>query len=297
VELLTEQSKIHEIAKINSELSALNERASITNGEIEALIEKRDTLNKVFKKLQEQIRVLKKERESSNEKVQTLKRHRNATQVKIKTHIEAIKVTKQKIAELKKKKPRENQRVLQAEFDDIEWKIQTTPLNMQEEKEIMERVKKLETQLNVYKKIDQCYKEISKRHEELQVLEATANKTHHQLTDIAERSQKIHTKVIAKIQESNNVKDEADSMHSVYIQTRKQFKHLLDEIKRLIEQKRELQNDLKEEEEKKRKRLEHTLKEKLGAQARDKLQRGEKLNWEEFKLLVIEDSKDPQAQN
>ena len=42
---------------------------------------------------------------------------------------------------------------------------------------------------------------------------------------------------------------------------------------------------------------EQTLKEKLGAVAREKLQRGEKLSWNEFQLLADDKSEDADTQN
>jgi uncharacterized coiled-coil DUF342 family protein len=54
---------------------------------------------------------------------------------------------------------------------------------------------------------------------------------------------------------------------------------------------------VREEDEKRKKNVEQALKEKLGSQAKDKLQRGEKLSWDEFKLLADEDSEDSQAQD
>jgi uncharacterized coiled-coil DUF342 family protein len=42
---------------------------------------------------------------------------------------------------------------------------------------------------------------------------------------------------------------------------------------------------------------ERALKEKLVFQARDKLQRGEKLSWEEFQLLVDDDDQASETQD
>ena len=54
----------------------------------------------------------------------------------------------------KKKLPRERQQDLQEELEAIEWKIQTTSLDLQEEKGLIENVKQLEILLSSYKKID-----------------------------------------------------------------------------------------------------------------------------------------------
>ena len=294
---MTSQDKVGEIARIDSELSALREQANSAGDASKGQVEKRDKLNEKFKKMRQEIREFKTERDSLNEEVKALKQQRDEARVKIRAHIEQIKAHNEKIAELKKKAPRENRREMQKEFDDIEWKIQTTPLDMQEEKQLMERVKQLETQLSVYKKIDQHIKEISELRKALEPFEAAADAAHKELTDIAERSQDIHAKMMAKISESKEVKAESDSLHGAYVQAREQIRPLREEIKKLTEQKRKLQADLREEDVKRKKSVEQELKEKIGSQAKDKLARGEKLSWDEFRLLADDDSEDSEAQD
>jgi uncharacterized coiled-coil DUF342 family protein len=294
---LTEQDKTGEIARIDRELSALREQVDRADVDTKAHVEKRDKLNEKFKKLRQEIREFKTERDKLNEKVKTLKQQRDSARAKIRAYIEQIRIHNEKIAELKKKTPRENRRALQKEFDEIEWKIQTTPLDVQEEKRLMERVKQLETQLSVYKKVDQHIKAISELRKELEPFEAEADAAHQELTDIAERSQDIHAKMMAKIEESKEVKAEADVLHSVYVQAREQVRPLHEEIKKLREQKRKLQATVREEDAKRKKRVEQALKEKVGSQAKDKLERGEKVSWDEFRLLAEGDSADSQSQD
>ena len=86
-------------------------------------------------------------------------------------------------------------------------------------------------------------------------------------------------------------------MHVVYIQAKEQVKPLREEINKLTEQRKKLQDTLRQEDEKRKKNAEQALKEKLETQARDKLQRGEKLSWDEFKLLADDDPQDPQTQD
>ncbi len=289
---MTAQDKTSEFEKISRQLSALREQVNNANADTKGHVEKRDKLNEKFKKLRQEIREFKNERDNLNQKVKTLKQQRDEARAKIKARIEEIKSHNQKIAELKKKTPRESRRDLQKEFDEIEWKIQTTPLDMQEEKRLVERVKHLETQLRVYKKIDQHLKKISELRKELEPFEANADAAHQELTEIAERSQDIHAKMIAKIAESKDIKAEADSSHNVYIQAKEQVRPIREQIKKLTEQKRTLQSAMREEDAKRKKTDEQALKEKLGSRAKDKLQRGEKLSWDEFQLLADEGSQD-----
>ncbi|TRO53380.1 hypothetical protein E2P61_01425 [Candidatus Bathyarchaeota archaeon] len=284
------QNKESEIDRINRQLSALREQTNSANADIRIQVQKRDNLNDKFKNLRQEINAFKNERDALNEKVKMLKQQREKTRAKIRTYIEEIKNNRQKIEELKKKTARENYRILQKEFDDIEWKIQTTSLDMKEEKRLVERVKQLETRLSVYRKIDHHIKKISELQKKLELFETNADATHKELTEIAERSQSTHAKMVAKIAESKNIKAEADKLHSTYIQEKEHAKPLSEKIKNLTEQKRKLQAAIRVEDEKRKKSVEQALKEKLGSQAKDKLQRGEKLSWEEFKLLTDEDS-------
>ena len=91
--------------------------------------------------------------------------------------------------------------------------------------------------------------------------------------------------MLAKTEESKKIKSEADDLHSAYLKEREKTKPLRTTIRKLKEQKTKLQNSLREEKEKEKKAAEQALKEKLGSKAKDKLQRGEKLEWDEFQLL------------
>jgi uncharacterized coiled-coil DUF342 family protein len=287
---LAEQQKTNEIATVNQQLAALRKQANKANAETKPHIEKRDKLNAQFKKLRQEIFELKNARNRLNEKVKTLKQQRDGARTKRRTIIEEIKAHSQKSAEIKKKTLKKSRRELQKEFEDIEWKIQTTSLDLQEEKRLMENVQQLETQLNVYKKIEQQNKKITELRKELKTLETEGDAFHQELTATAQKSQEIHAKILAKISDAENIKGEADSLHGIYLLAKERAKPLNEEIKKLMDQKKKLQDALREEDERKKKTAEKALKEKLGSQARNKLQRGEKLSWDEFQLLAEDDS-------
>jgi uncharacterized coiled-coil DUF342 family protein len=294
---LTEQQETNKIATITQHLSTLREQVNNAIAETKTLIEKRDNLDEQFKKLHQEIHELKNERNNLNKKVKTMKQQRDAARAKIRTIFEEAKMYKQKITELKKKIPKKNRRELQKKFEDIEWKIQTTSLDMQEEKRLIENVKQLETQLNIYRNIDQQVEKIAELRKELETLETNADTVHQELTETAKKSQEIHAKMMNKLSEAKNIKGEADSLHGAYIQTEEKVRPLHEEMKKLAEQRKKLQDVVRDEDEKRKKNAEQTLKEKLESQARDKLQRGEKLNWDEFQLLVDGDSQDAQTQD
>ena len=289
---MTEQDKKSELERISRQLISLREDVNKAKADTKGYTEKRAKLNAELRILRQEIDSLKNQRDNMNQKVKILKLKRDNSRARIKTLIQEIHLHHQKIADLKKKTPRENRKEMQKEFNNIEWKIQTTPFEMQEEKRLIERVKQLETQLNIYRKFDQHVKKISDLHKESELLEATVKASHQELSEIAERSHNIHEKMLIKIAESKMKKTEADSLHRAYIQEMEKVRPLRDEIRKLADQQRKLQVAIFEEDEKRKKNVEQALRKKLGSKAKDKLKRGEKLSWDEFRLLENEDSPD-----
>lgn len=291
---MTGERKITELAELSQRLERVEKEASEAYAEVRRLIEKRDKLNEKVRTLRQDAHGLKEERDSINAKVHDLKLQRDETKTTIRTIIEEKKVVREKIAELRKKTPKRSQSSIQEEIDDIEWKIQTTSLDLQEEKKLIETVKQLEMQSSAYRKIEQQKKKIDNLQHGLETLDETGENLHTQLSDLAQRSQETHQNMLSKIDEVKKVKEEADAIHQAYLQSKERAKPLDQERRRLSEQVRLLRETARREDETARKATEKSLKEELESKAREKLERGEKLSWEEFQLLSEEDGSETQ---
>jgi len=280
---LSKQQKIDELTQ---KLSALKEQRNKLNAEAAERAEKRNKFNEQFKSLRIEILELKNERDKLNEKVKELKHQRNEMTIKVREKIEEAKKLNQEIKALFKKKPSKSLQTLQREVESIEWKIQTTPLSLQEEKELVERVKQLETQLNIHRKLEQLNHKLLELHAEIKALKTECRLRHEKLTETARKSQEIHEKMLAKIEESRKLKTEADSLHKLFLQTKERTRPIQEEISKISNQIKGLKDEIQREEAKEKKKIEEALREKLEKQAREKLRRGEKLTWEEFQLLA-----------
>lgn len=288
---LTEQ-KTSGLETVNQQITALREQLNKTHDNIGKHIEKRDQLNEQAKNLRQEINIYKKERDQLNKNVKTLKQNRDEVRAQMAPFIEEIKAHSQKIAELKEKISGGSRQGLQKAFDALEFKIATTTLDLKEEKRLIEQVKEIETKLSVYKKIDQIRKKISALKSELKVFQEKADGFHKELTECAKSSQDLHSKMLVKFEEMKKIREEATNLHLMFLQNREKIKPIHEEIGKLMgqrqkifEQKRKNYELIKEENAKVKKAKENELKEKLGSQVREKLQRGEKLNWLEFQLL------------
>lgn len=299
----TEESQI---TMLSQQIEKKKDEITKIEAEIKNSIQTRDQLNVKVKNAWQEINEIRKQRDSLNEQVKALKEQREGMRVKSAEVIDKINETRAKVDELKTKTPRVSQRELQEEFNAIEWKISTTSLDLQEEKRLIERVKQLEILLRGFKKIDKQYQKISELQNERKPFKNEADSLHSELTDLAKKSQDLHLELMSKVEQAKKDKAEADLHHEAYIQGKEQINQLLVEIAVLTGEIKGLKNTLYEkskairaknqadrkaarartEEEKINKKIVNdSLREKLGSQARDKLQRGERLNWNEFQLL------------
>ncbi|HIJ09086.1 TPA: hypothetical protein HA274_07145 [Candidatus Bathyarchaeota archaeon] len=284
------KEKTAEIAAINLQLSTLEQQIKAANGEAKKLTEKRDRLNDDFRKLRQETQNLREKRDSLNEKVQTLKMLRDETHSRIPVITEELRKIAEKINELKKKTPKRKQRDLQQEIDEIEWKIQTTSLDLEEEKQLIASVKQLGIQLDAYKRIENQKKKAIELREHIDTLASQANNFHQEMNVAVQESKEIHARMLSKITESKKVKIDADKLHSAYIEEKEKIKPVNDEYQMLLERRRQLLALVKIEEENERKGREHEMRKHIISEARNKLQKGKELSWDEFQLLNDENS-------
>ncbi len=311
--IVEEQEKI-QIATLSQQIAKNKDEIVKIEAESKKNVEARDQLNIKVKDAWQEIQKMKEQRDSINEKVKSLKEQREGMRTKNVEVSSKITERKEKVTELQSKLPRVSQHELQEELDAIEWKIQTTSLDLQEEKRLIERVKQLEILLSGYKKIDKQYQKIKELQNERKPFQTSADSLHQELTELAKKSQELHLEIISKIEQAKKDKAEADNHHEAYIQGKEQTNQLLVEIAVLTGQIKGLKtsiiernNKIREKnqaekaiaqakmtEEKTKKKLNNeNLRETLSSQAKDKLQRGEKLSWNEFQLLDDQTEDDP----
>jgi len=302
---------------MRSQIAVLKDQVNKADIEAKKMVERRDQLNGQAVKIDHEVRDIKKQRDAINKKVHAIKQQRDNVRDKIKPIMDEIQTINDKKAVLKKKVPHIRQKDIQKEIDRIDWKIQTETLDLQEEKRLIGEIKLLETQLSGYKKIEKENKKISEHIQERRTLDAQAEIFHKEVAEFAKKSQELHESMIAKIAEVKKVKEEADMLHKGFIENKEKVRNLRVEIAVLTGQMLGLRNSLREESKELREKAmatrqkeiairqkekeeadsqrskkmqdEQVLKSKLGAQAKEKLAKGEKLSWNEFQLIANED--------
>lgn len=283
---MSDQIELRELKEIDQKLILLEEKSISQNEKISVLVKKRNKLNMKVRELSQDIRINKVERDKLNNKVKVLKENRNKTHIEIKKKVEIINKFRNKIDILKEKLPNRNSLDLRNEFDALEWRIQTTTLELDEEKRLVEKVKILGTQISKYKKIEKQNVKIMELRRDIKKQEIEANKAHIELTELANKSQELHSLISSKLDELKITKDKADQLHISYSEFKKQNLPIRTESRELVQKKRKLLNSIKEKDDKKRKETEKNLKIKIKTEAQTKIKNNEKLSWNEFKLLT-----------
>jgi len=283
---LSGRKKNEIIAELNEKLSVLRDHEDRLRSEALESAEKRDKLNGRVKNLRDEVLELRSLRDELNNKVKELKQHRNEMTARIHESLEEMKKLGEESKALAKRKPPRKHEVLQKEVESIDWTIQTTSLTLQEDRELVEKVKQLETQLAIYRKLEQLAKRISQSRAEIKTMKSESELLHRQLTENAHKSQETHRKMLEKIEETRTLKKEADSMHKEFLQVKERTRPLQEEVRLVVNQIRQLKGEIREEVQRETKESQDALRETLERQAKEKLKRGEKLSWEEFQLLA-----------
>ncbi|MEM3578600.1 MAG: hypothetical protein QXL54_00035 [Candidatus Bathyarchaeia archaeon] len=280
------EPKLSKIEELNQRLGILKNQREKLTAEAKELAEKRDRLNNEFKRLKTEALELKKVRDEINAEVKGLKQQRDQIKMEITQKAKGLKNLQNEIKVLMAKKPSKNPSFLQKEVDAIEWKIQTTSLSLQEEKHLVEKVKQLETQLNVHKRIEQLNQKKIELTTELKALEARAKSIHEKIISEAEKSQKIHGEMMRKLEDARKLKSEADSVHTLFLQAKEKMEPVKKAIEKILEEMKRIKEEVAAETEKEKRKSEESLLENVARHAMEKLRRGEKLTWEEFRILA-----------
>ena len=273
------------IEELNHRLASLKEELDKLNQEARGWAEKRNSIQKQIKTLRTKVANLKEKRDELNESVRELKNMREqAIAERREKHTQILKLN-EKLKCLKEKKPLRNMSNVESEIEKLEWKIQTTSLPVREERMLIDQVRVLETQLLTHKKLRELEDSLLELRAEEKALETKAKLHHERLSELAAQSQGFHEKMTETLGEIQALRAEADDAHKKYVEIKQQAQPFRQERGELLRQAKRLKQELRQLEEEKQLKRQRELHKELVEKALEKLRRGEKLSWEEFKVL------------
>lgn len=283
---MSEHEKKTLIAELTEKLAKIENHESELEIEAKGHAEIRDKLHDRMKDVRNDVFSLRTQRDELNSKVKDLKQRLGVITATTQARFDEVQKLHEETRALVGKKPAKSHEALKKEVEKIDWTIQTTPLTLQEDKELVGQVKQLEMQLAIHKKLEQSNKKMAQLRAEINTMKSEKQLLRNQLVENVQKSQETHKKMLEKIEEAKKLKSEADAKHEEFLQSKKKIQTIKEEIRMIVHQIRQLRTGIKEEIEKQRKQNENLMREILESQAREKLKHGGRLTWEEFQLLA-----------
>jgi len=265
------------------------------NLEAREWLEKRNSIREQIKGLQTEAADLREKRDALNERVRELKNLREQAKAQRKEiHAQILKL-KEKMRILAEKRPPRDMHDIEREIESLDWRIQTTPLTLKEEKQLVDQVRHLETQLSIHKQIQELNHSLVELKAEEKALEVKAQHCHEELSELAGQSQTLHERMLEALKKIHAFREEANKAHQKYVEAKQQSQELHQKHAETLHQVRSLKQVLYRAEEERQAQRHLELRKELKEKALKKLKRGEKLSWEEFKILaeqgIVLDSK------
>jgi uncharacterized coiled-coil DUF342 family protein len=278
------------IEELNKQLNQLRQERDQLNLEAKKWVEKRDQSNHQIKQLQTEAKAIKAKRDEINLHVQILKAAREKAKTKRQEkHEQAVKLM-EKMKPLADRKSANRYQELEKRIQDIDWTIQTSSLPVQEEKELVEKVKELETQKTSHKRFLKLKDKLVEAEIEAKAFGTQARLKHDELSELAKQSQDAHTRFLDVVNRIKPLRQSADEAHQKHLELRQKANTTHEKYVETQRQIKALNEELADKEKQQYAKKGQALKDEAKAKAREKMKRGEKLTFDEFKLLSEEDA-------
>jgi len=276
---------VEELLPSEGELKGLRGKRDDLNEEARKWAEKRDQLNEKFRGMTEEIQTLKKKRDDLNNEVKRLKGKRDEARSRIAERRKELDELKRKINSLRKQTSTsypEAEETMQA----LDWKIQTTSMPAKEENKLISRIKKLEADITLHKQARDLEAKVMELRAEIGSLKIQADTIHSELSKLAEESEVYHKKMMEIVETASKVKGEADNAHKSYVDLKNRATDTHKEYMERLNRIQQIEYQTRAAEESARQKKIDEAKMKRDEIASQKLKKGQKLSFEEFRLLV-----------
>ena len=278
------EDQLRILNELETQIAELRARFQSTKEEAKVWAEKRDALNAQSKKIWEEAKDLRARRDELNERIKKLKEERTKLHAEVAPKREELEALKKKMDELPGRTGG-NARSIAKRIEELDWEIQTNPLTLAEEKELVGRIKVLEEQMIVCKDAEAVRNRLLELRSEFGSLKITANDIHEKITELAKQSQELHEKMLAKIKEAETIRPEADEAHKKYSSLRSQADEAYGSLVEAAAHAKAIGLQVRQERENEERRRVEAALATGSEEAMRKLKEKRKITLDEFKIL------------
>ncbi|MFX1362442.1 MAG: coiled-coil protein [Promethearchaeota archaeon] len=282
------------IEELTKKLDGLKKKASWlkqlrdeSNTSTKEYLKERNELNSRHSEL---ISRAKSEQKLRNEMNKRVAEHKESKERLRKEILELVKEVKQ-FREQKQgiTPPHTPPRNLARQIEKIEWKIQTTVLDVKKERELIKTVSELEKDLEEQKKHTNINSRIIETQTKIETLKSNVLLHNKEIAKSADVAQEHHTNMINLYDDAKQVKERADLVHKRFLEAKELANDYHQKYLEIRNQMRTAVQKIHEQKSIQRKERflheEELIKEKT-KKAYEKLKEGEKLTFDEFSMLL-----------
>ncbi|MFX1597957.1 MAG: coiled-coil protein [Promethearchaeota archaeon] len=282
------------IEELTKKLDGLKKKASWlkqlrdeSNTSTKEYLKERNELNSRHSEL---ISRAKSEQKLRNEMNKRVAEHKESKERLRKEILELVKEVKQ-FREQKQgiTPPHRPPRKLARQIEKIEWKIQTTVLDVKKERELIKTVSELEKDLEEQKKHTNINSRIIETQTKIETLKSNVLLHNKEIAESADVAQEHHTNMINLYDDAKQVKERADLVHKRFLEAKELANDYHQKYLEIRNQMRTAVQKIHEQKSIQRKERflheEELIKEKT-KKAYEKLKEGEKLTFDEFSMLL-----------
>ena len=280
-----DEDRLEEVA------SSLFEKRDELNGQAERWKRERDRLNESVKDFQGKALGEKEERDKINEAVAEIKKRVEGLRVDLAEKRGSAEGLDEELEEGRRRL--RSRRRLEEELREIEWELSTTPtLEIKDrEEELTERARELRLELEEHTKLDAKDDRYLHSLADSKAVEVGIREGLDEMRALHEVSQEHHERMLALYRKADEERKRSDEAHKRFVECLNEIKEVNGELDTVMAELRKQRKELKDTDRRMAMRRSTYLQEKrkeLAAEARRKLEAGEKLTLEEMKLVYGE---------
>ncbi|MEM2001491.1 MAG: hypothetical protein QXT77_02440 [Candidatus Methanomethylicaceae archaeon] len=184
---------------------------------------------------------------------------------------------------------REGESDLLRQLKEIDWKYQTTPLSLDEERRLLQRRSELEKKLMVFKRAKDMDQEINSLRASSEELRVKADTVHKEIVSLAEESKVHHESMIKALEDCKPLSSELEQIKAEIASIKgaiESSKKELFELESRYKQAREFTMKQKIELLAEQTRQIINKRSELAERASEKIKNGERLTFEEFAAML-----------
>lgn len=256
--------------------------------QIKKLKEERDRHNKASRASRDQAQKHRTERDRINKKIQEIKQKLGPLFDTLHDKNDALDEADKAIRAEYRGKPRKE--AVQKDLDEIEWEVMTTPTSQMlgREDEMLQRASELKKTLQSYKSIEAKQGMKQGVLAERRVTQDEIRGMRDEINQLAEQSQEHHERMIIFYEQTDKDRAKADKVHGRYVDKIKEVDLIKQDLNFVMPQVYAMQDGLKASDLKvaELRKMNATQRaEAMKKEAVDKMGRGDKLSFEDLRLI------------